>query len=463
MLPAGRSFDVKRWIFTGASALLLLVILIGVTSRLWEFGVTSPFTDPLDFRAFYCGGVAIERRKNPYRLEPSRSCQLDALAAAGLPVKERFVLPAPLPPYALAAIAVLALLPYRSATAFWLSANILALLVSIAYIAELSKIRPWIVGLSLFISTGVVSLSLGQPIPIVLAASAFAALCARSGNGIGAAVGAAIAALEPHLALPVWIGLALFVPAARMPLVVAGALLGALSLLPGLPLNIEYARFVIPDHARAETVDFEGQYGLSSLLVAFHTPPKYALLAGSVCYAAVLALGLALGAGLRRRTGDPAFSVLAPLASVVLGGAYIHIAQTVVAIPLGLTLVARLPRRTLAYRGVVLAVCLLSIPWPLIDIVIPPGRGTSAVAPSGRTEPHASDVVLRATMPDESMEFHHAAFVAAFARRENKHSFGELIGRKLPTWLALIVILTCATRLSYEDRRSERPHDLEAV
>ncbi len=456
MLPQRRWFD-ARWAATGAGALLLFVTLLWSSSRLWEFGVASPFTDPLDFRAFYCGGVAIEQRMNPYRLEPGRSCQLHALAAAGLPGNESLILPAPLPPYALTAMALLAMFPYRFATAVWLSANILGLLAAIACIAKLSGIRPWIATLSLFVSTGVVCLSLGQPIPLVLAAALFAALCARRGNGIGTAAGATIAALEPHLALPIWLGLGLFVPASRKPLAVAAVLLGTLTLLPGVALNIEYARSVIPDHARAEIVDFEGQYGLSSLLVALHTPTKLALLAGSACYAAMLAFGLALGAKLRHVTGDPAFLVLTPLASVVLGGAYIHIAQTVVAIPLGFMLVTRLPRHTLAYRGAVLAVCLLSIPWPLFDIAVPSIADTSAPAPLGRAESHVSISVARAAMPNESMEFHHAAFVAAFARRKHMHSFEELIGRKIPTWFALIVILATASWLGYGKRRFELP------
>ena len=445
MFIAGRSYGFKARAFV---VVVLLFVLTVVASRLWQFGVASPFTDPLDFRAFYCAGAAVDQGRNPYRVEPDRSCQWKVLAAAGLPSRDPLVLPAPFPPYAIAAFAALALLPYRLATALWFSLNLVALFASIALVNRLCGVRPWIVGLSLFFSAGLVCLSLGQPVPLVLAAVLFATLCARRGNGLGAAIGATIAALEPHLALPVWLALGFFVPRARKPLVAAAAVLGAMTLLPGPALNMEYVRTVIPQHARAELLNFEGQYGLSSLLVALHVPADSALRSGSACYAFMLAFGLSLGVALQRRTADSAFVVAAPLAAVVLGGPFLHIQQTVVAIPLGFMLAGRVQRYSLALGAIVLAIFLLAVPWPLADIAQPspaPARGRETATATLARRP--------AVNANESIEIPYASAFRAFERRPDKHSFCELVARKTPTWFALILLLLSGSWFAFAPRR----------
>ncbi len=445
----------KRAAGGGVAAIVLIAVIMGATSRLWQFGVASPFTDPLDFRAFYCAGAAVAQRSNPYRLEPDRSCQRNVLSAAGLRLNERFVLPAPLPPYALVALAPLASLPFRVASELWMALNLLALICSIFLIRKLSGAPLAFIGLSLFLSVGLVCLALGQPIPIVLAAVLLAARCARSGNGAGAAVGATLASLEPHLALPVWLGLIFFLPAARKPLAFAAGVICVLSCVPGPALNLEYLHSVLPQHARAELMNFEGQYGLSSLLYTLGVAPEAALRAGTACYAVMLAFGLMLGMSLQRRTGNRAFLVAAPVAAVVLGGPFLHIQQTVVAIPLAFMLVAPLRRQTATFCIVAVATLFLSIPWPLLDMFLPQ---VHAAAVRGSITRHTA--MPHAENPNESIEVPYAAFIAEFERRAEKHSVEELVARKVPTWFALLAILTVAAYLAFGAGKVGRTQDL---
>lgn len=302
---------------------------------------------------------------------------------------------------------------------------------SIVYTGKLSGASSFIVGFSLMASLGYVSIVLGQIVPVALASSVFAALCARRRNGTGAAVGAAFAAIEPHLALPVWLGLILFVPNARKPLVVAAGVLLSITLWPGVPLNTEYVRLVMPQHARSELLNFGGQYGLSALLAAIGVPFESAIRAGSASYAAMLAFGLIVGAALQRRSGDAAFAVTAPLASIVLGGPFLHITQTVVAIPLAFMLVAIRPRRMIIFGAATFAICMLAIPWQLVGKTSAPHREISK-----------SGSVFTAAPPHELIEVPYTVFVDAFGRRAfPRSSFPEEIERKLPTWIALIAIL----------------------
>ena len=221
----------------GLGVCFMVVLLLG---RLAVPGVDDPITNPVDFRAFYCGGKVLGEGHNPYRVEPMLACQSAAFAAEGLRPNEAHLLPAPLPPYALALFALLAKLPFRLATEIWLALSIFSLGVAIVAARALSGLPPTVVALAMFASAGFASLVLGQLVPVALAGLTIAALCARNGDGVGAALAASVGALEPHLAVPVWLGLLLFVARARLPLIVAGAALLGVSLAFGFGLNVEF-------------------------------------------------------------------------------------------------------------------------------------------------------------------------------------------------------------------------------
>ena len=136
-IRAGRS-GVLRLAAATFGAAAAVAVLAALLSRLYVYGADGPITNPTDFRAFYCGGAALARGANPYRVEPLRSCERETLAQSGLHMDERHVLPAPFPPYALLAFAAFSVLPFRTATEIWLALDLLALAACVACVARLS-------------------------------------------------------------------------------------------------------------------------------------------------------------------------------------------------------------------------------------------------------------------------------------------------------------------------------------
>jgi len=271
-----------------------------------------------------------------------------------------------------------------------------------------------------------------------VAAGICAALAARRGNGPGAAASVAVMSLEPHLALPVWLGLLVCAPPVRRAVLAAGAGLAAVSLSAGPDLNVEYLARVLPAHARSELFNFGEQYGLSPLLAAAGVSPATALRLGSADYALMLAAGLGIGWALVRRTGDRAFAVTAPLAYVVLGGPFLHIHQTVAAVPLGLMLLARARSGSPVFIVAAVGLLCLAIPWQLIA-----EAGPAAPLPP-RAVAAARAVLARPVGAQTSIEEPYTAYVDALAPLAYRRSAAELAGWKLPTWLGLIALAGCA-------------------
>jgi hypothetical protein len=447
-IRAGRS-GVLRLAAATLGAAAAVAVLAALLSRLYVFGADGPITNPTDFRAFYCGGAALAHGANPYRVEPLRSCERETLAQSGLHMDERHVLPAPFPPYALLAFAAFSALPFRLATEVWLALDLLALAACVACVARLSAVRPVLVALAFVASAGFASLVIGQIVPLVLAALAYAALCARRGDGVGAALAMTVASLEPHLALPAWCGLLLFAPRTRVPLACAAAFLVAASLAAGPALNVEYVTQIVPSHARSELYNFAAQYSLSALLVTLGAAANVALRLGSLSYLLALAGGLWLGDLLRRRFDDAAFAVTTPVASVLLGGPFLHGHQLAAALPLGLMLVGRLRPRTLLYVATVAAVCALAVPWESLaeSSLVADRLPLKAAAHAGPR--------LRVPAPNEPLERSYTAFMDAYAERSDPRTLAEQFATKLPTWYGLIAVLIAASALA-SGRRAVR-------
>jgi hypothetical protein len=430
-----------------AAVALLGLLVLGwpalsfALAPLWVLGQDGPLTNPTDFRAFYCGGAALDAGADPYRVEPIGGCEQATAASAGLHMDPRHLLPAPLPPYALAFFGLFARLPFRAASQCWLALGVMSLAVAVAAVARLSRLRPLAVAAALVLSLGYASLVIGQIVPLIVAALALAALRARDGDVRGAAAGLAIVALEPHLALPACCGLALL-PRARLPLAVLALALGALSVYGGVAKAVEYATSVVPAHARSELYNFGAQYSLSSLAATAGFSARDALTLGTVSYLALLAAGLILGDRLRRRFDDPAFALVTPVAAVLLGGPFVHIHQMAAALPLGLMLLGRAPAKSAQFGLLVFVVTALAIPWQ-----------TLAEVPAIAHAFPAKAVLLPA--PDlpparggEPIERPYTAYMDAYGERKDPRSLLEQFVWKLPTWSALIVLLCVAAGYS---------------
>jgi hypothetical protein len=209
------------------------------------------------------------------------------------------------------------------------------------------------------LSLGLVSLFLGQLVPIALAALCLAALAVERERPFQAAAWCALAMLEPHLALPAIAALAIARPATRVPLSMALVALGGISLLLLRPaLNVEYLTQVLHAQVAAE-ISRADQLSPVALAYRLGLNENAAVTLGSVTYAFAAAFGVALGILVARRSGARAALVLVPPAIALLGAPYIHVQHLAFALPAALFLLGRSEWKTPA----LLAVFLLAIPW----------------------------------------------------------------------------------------------------
>ena len=340
--------------------LVAILALAGafVVFRLATAGPLVP--NPEDFRAFYCAGEAVAHHRDSYLAEPLRSCEVREIAAAGYVAIPGLVDPAPLPGYDLAAFAALSLLPFASASNLFTLAVILAVAVSTILISQVARVPVVAPLAALALADCSLQIIYGQIAGFAILAlclAAWALMTARPGVA-GACV--ALAAIEPHVALPAVLALGLFVPRSRLALVAVLLAFGAISLATtGAAGNLEYLTRVLPAQARAETTAY-AQYGLTTVLSRLNTPPDIALSLGSASYVATIALGLAAARGLVRRFGAPEAYALVPPAFAMFGGSYIHSGQIAVSLPAMFLLARLVPER----RGfVAIPMLLVAIPW----------------------------------------------------------------------------------------------------
>ncbi len=207
------------------------------------------------------------------------------------------------------------------------------------------------VGLGIFaLSLVMLSLPLGEVVPLAVAAICLSAYSAWQGRLRAAALFAAAAMIEPHLGLPACIALAVWRPTSRVALVLVLGTLAIISFAAlGMERNIEYFTAVLPAHALSELTR-DTQYSLSAILASAGVPAAAALRAGSLWYVAMLVVGVIVAGRLAQRTRNDAFVVAIPPAFAVFGGSFIHVTQIAVALPAAALLVAYAPRerRTLA-------------------------------------------------------------------------------------------------------------------
>lgn len=114
ILPSTRSNRSRCALAAIVLAVLAVVLLF---KSFYKFGEITPITQPVDFRAFYCGAKVVSEHHDPYRIHSMTVCENAAADEFRLP--HRDILPAPLPPYALYALSPLARLPFAVASPLW--------------------------------------------------------------------------------------------------------------------------------------------------------------------------------------------------------------------------------------------------------------------------------------------------------------------------------------------------------
>jgi hypothetical protein len=423
-------------------AIAVCVLLVAALApTLVVRGHDSPVANPDDFRAFYCAGSAVDARRDPYRVQPLWACELAALRSNGLPLGDARVMPAPLPPYALALFAGVARLPFPAAAIVWDLGVLAAIVLGAVLIARLTGLPLAVTALAFAPAQICESLWLGQIVPLVVCCLCAAALALRARRYAWAAAALLAATIEPHVALPAALAAFLFVPAMRRPLALGTALLAAVALLAvGPAVSLEYGLQVLPLHARSEIVNFGAQYSLTSLLWAYGMAPEAALRFGEASTVLMAGIGIALAFRLAKRYADDAFLVLVPCLSVLLGGVFIHIHQMGIAIPGVLLLLSRLEARRGLRLALLAATLALALPWltflafPAVSDRLPAGAPPRAYA---LTRPVAGDFAeVPRTQYIEAVvaRYHHPVWLDAAV--------------KLPTWFGLCFALALAFALS---------------
>ncbi|MBD5605363.1 MAG: hypothetical protein IAI48_09770, partial [Candidatus Eremiobacteraeota bacterium] len=170
------------------------------------------------FAVFYCAGEAVRERRDPYLVEPLRTCEARAHV-----IPPNVVEPAPLPPPPLGFFAALSVLPYAIASALWALVLVASFLVAGASLVRLApRVPPLAIWTALLPGVLYFNVYYGEIPTLVAGALAAAALALRSGRIVPAVACVTIAALfEPHVGGAAWLGVFIVAPRARLALVAA--------------------------------------------------------------------------------------------------------------------------------------------------------------------------------------------------------------------------------------------------
>ncbi len=423
-------------------AIAVCVLLVAALApTLVVYGHDSPVANPDDFRAFYCAGAAVDARRDPYRVQPLWACELAALRSNGLSLGDARVMPAPLPPYALAVFAGVARLPFPIAAVLWSTGVLACIVLGAVLIARLTGLPLALTALAFAPAQICESLWLGQIVPLVGCCLCGAGLALRARHYGWAAAALLAATIEPHVALPAVLAAFLFVPAVRGRLLLGTALLLCISLLAvGPAVSLEYVAQVLPLHARSEIVNFGAQYSLTSLLWAYGVAPEAALRLGEASTIVLACMGIALAYRLAKRYADDAFFSLVPCLAVLLGGVFIHIHQMGIALPGGLLLLSRLQGRRMLRFALIGATVCLALPWLTVLAIPAVSDRLPAAAP-----PRA--VALQAPVATDFAELPRTRYIEAVVARYHHPVWFDTVV-KLPTWLGLGFTLAAAFALS---------------
>lgn len=307
----------------------------------------------IDLRPMYCAGAAMRAHANPYTVEPIASCQIALGALAG-----SSPLPAPLPPFALEPFALLASFSFRVVGSAYIVLAIVAFGCAVYWTASLARVRWSIAALVLFWTGFYFAANLGQLSIIALAAVAGTAFYVEKRRYFKAGFLSTLTLLQPTLAVPLIVVLALAQPRSRGGLGCGMGLVAILAVFAGPALNLYYLRAELPSHAASE-VYMPFQFSATWLAAALGASPTSALLLGSISYIAALALAVVAGLVFTKR-GRPALAILYAVSAATVGGAFIHLSQLAAALPAGLVLASRAQRgRTIISA----ATCVLGAEW----------------------------------------------------------------------------------------------------
>jgi len=430
----------KRVAANGTTAFVLaafaVLVLVAFANRaLLARGGTVVARNQTDFIAFYCAARVRSAGADSYPAEPLRTCEAESLASLGSRIVPYLVVPAPLPPYALALFAPLALLPFQAAAGAWFCILLMATGATFVLLRRLTDLPPLALFFPLLFADAFASLAIGQLVPVVVCFVCAAALALRAQRTWPAAAFASATLLEPNVGLPLCVAAFVWQPELRRALLACVCVLALFSLAyGGLHDNLEYLSRVAPAQARAEGLSFVGQYSLSALLFQAGVAAGLALQLGFLSYIAMAAAGIVLAGRLAAVLADRALVVLTPPAFALIGGAYVHIHQMAFALPLAFVLIAWGG----AWRPLLVAALFcLAVPWqsfaemPFFANRLPPRPYVDARIP------------MRAAADGTRLAEDEWGVWESLAVRDRRTP-AQRLATKLPTWFGLLALAFAA-------------------
>ncbi len=324
-----------------------------------------------DFKAFYCSGRVLLARVVWVGALPMARCEASPAPAPLFVARRGFVLPAPLPGYAIAAFATLAWLPFGTAAALWIVAMFLATAAAVLLLERLGVGERWSILVALGVVLVTISWSVGELPPFALLGIALAATGARDRRPALVGAGVALSMLEPQ------VGIAVAVAAAGLSLryaIASGAALAVLAVVSvsalGVVENIAYVREILPAHMLSELPAYF-QYGLPWALDRLGVSAGPALLAGRLFWIAMLGVAFWFSRTALPREKPEAALLAAPVFALA-GSPFLHLDHIALAVPGALWLAWQRPSWLRTAAVVALAL-------PLFQVFL--ARGTLVLVP----------------------------------------------------------------------------------
>lgn len=296
---------------------------------------------------------------SPYASAPLYACESSPAPWRLFTTINGTSLPAPLPGYALLPFVALALVPFPVAAIVWFVVLLASCAIAWRALASLIDGDLAAVVCACALSVGLVSIPFGELVPVAVAALCACAVALRDARYGLAVTWAAIAMIEPHIALPVLLALVGW-ERTRLRAIVAIVVLALLHAVVDGASALPYFAQVLPAHALAE-VPRSSQYSIAWIARGLGVPIGTALGLGTASYAIALGGGIAMGGWLALRLRAVELLALVPAAFALFGGPFIHQAQMLVAIPAALVLVHYARGRTRFILGA--ALILIALPW----------------------------------------------------------------------------------------------------
>lgn len=197
--------------------------------------------------------------------------------------------------------------------------------------------------------------------------------------------------------------------------------------------------------------------------------PRAALATGSASYALMFAAGVVFAQKLRERTNDAAMLVMAPAFAVLIGGGFLHPADSVFALPLAVYVWTHSSHRI--KHAALAAIVLLSVPWyqiplePVLIMVVALAVTQMAGVRAALAATAFAAVLVLVARHDIAFKQRAGAFPAAReAAQQASASWGVYVWRtegritldgwlvKAPFWIALAMLVGSASGIGAHEK-----------